>query len=530
MRNQITSQLKLPIGTAAFGNIRRRDFYYVDKTAHIQKLFDDGEYYFLSRPRRFGKTLLVDTMQDLFEGNEELFRGLHIHDRWDWEVEYPVVRLSFGGSFNKPGLVESRIMSQLSRTEKFAGLESSTPAHTAPDRLWELVQDLYQHTGQQVVILVDEYDRPILDVIEDEAMARANRDYLQGVYSIIKDCARQLRFVFVTGVSMFSKVSLFSGLNNLKDISLDPQYATICGYTDDDIDTVFAPELAGLDRNEIRRWYNGYNWLGENQNRDKVYNPYDILELFNSKKFKPYWYKTGTPKFLFRKLLQAETSLHELERCIITEHELSKLDVGEVGLEALLFQTGYLTIVSEEQVGFKTLYTLDYPNNEVRQSLSDGLLGHLGQSGGESTEWGLKLCELLRCNHFDQFAEHLHSHLSGIPYHWQNSIALARFEAWYAGLTYMLFQAVGVEVKAEEASSRGRSDLVILYGGQVFVLELKVATREGQVEKKLNQALVQIRKRGYADKYRHREEPIHHLAVVFGWKELNRVAIKTESA
>ncbi len=521
---------KLPIGTAAFGNIRQRDFYYVDKTAHIQKLFDDGEYYFLSRPRRFGKTLLVDTMQDLFEGNEELFRGLHIHDRWDWEVKYPVVRLSFGGRFSKLGNLDSSIVSQLADIEEFAGIEPPPAAQAGPDRLRSLVRRLYRSTGRQVVILVDEYDRPILDVIENEEMAVENRDCLQGLYSIIKDCARYIRFVFVTGVSMFSKVSLFSGLNNLKDISLHPQYATICGYTDDDIDTVFAPELAGLDRDEIRRWYNGYNWRGENRDRDKVYNPYDILELFDAKKFEPYWYKTGTPKFLYRKLMQAETSLHELEQCVITEHELSKLDVGEIGLEALLFQTGYLTIVSEEQVGFKTLYTLDYPNNEVRQSLSDGLLVHLGQSGGESTEWGLKLCELLRCNQFDQFAEHLHSHLSGIPYHWRNSIALVRFEAWYAGLTYMLFQAVGVEVKAEEASSRGRSDLVVLYGGQVFVLELKVATREGQVEKKLNQALVQIRKRGYADKYRHREEPIHHLAVVFGWKELNRVAIRTEKA
>ncbi len=502
----------------------------MDKTPHIWKLVDESEYYFLSRPRRFGKSLLVSTLKELFEGNEALFRGLYIHDRWDWEVKNPVVRLSFGGSFNRPGLVESRIMSQLSRTEKFAGLESPTPADNGPDRLWELVQDLYQYTGQQVVILVDEYDRPILDVIEDEVMARANRDYLHGIYSIIKDCAEQLCFVFVTGVSMFSKVSLFSGLNNLKDISLHPQYATICGYTDDDIDTVFAPELKGLDRAEIRRWYNGYNWLGEHGDRDKVYNPYDILELFETRAFEPYWYVTGEPQFLYRKLLQSGVGLQELQRRVIEKQRVSKLDVGQVGAEALLFQAGYLTIVDERRMGSDTSYVLDYPNFEVRKSLSAGLLGHLNLFENDVKVLGWKMCEQLKAHDFEGFGRRLHSYLSGIPYHWHKSDQLARLEAWYASLLYACFQTTEVELRTEDVSSEGRADLVLLYGGQVFVLELKVAVTNAEVEGKVNEAMAQMRERGYADKYRNRDEPIHHIAVVFSRKKRNLAAIRTEKA
>ena len=480
----------------------------------------------MSRPRRFGKTLLLDTMHELFEGNEELFRGLRIHDRWDWNNKNPVVRLSFGGGYNEPGNLESSIISQLTTIEKYADIEPTSSAHTGSERLQDLILNLYHKSGQQVVILVDEYDKPILDVLEDTALARANRDHLHGFYSIIKDCARYIRFVFVTGVSMFSKGGLFSGLNNLNDISLNPHYATICGYTDADIDTVFTPELEGLDRNEIRRWYNGYNWRG----KEKVYNPFDILLLFNTKEFESYWYETGSPKFLFRQLMKEEVSPLELEKRVVDKSRMSKFDVGDIGLEALLFQTGYLTIVAEERVGTKTSFTLDYPNYEVRQSLNNGLLDHLGKSWSEVISSGTKLCELLVRNEFEGFGEQLRWYLSGIPYQWYNSDTLARYEAWYAGLLYSCFQTIGVDIRVEDASSRGRADLVVLHGGQVFVLELKVAAIDSEVAKKLREAMAQIRKRGYADKYRIRGEEIHHIAVVFSRTERNLVAIRTEKA
>ena len=287
------TRLALPSGEASFQSIRNWDFYYVDKTLRIWNLVRRLGYYFLSRPRRFGKSLLVSTLKELFEGNEELFRGLHIHDRWGWTVSNPVVRLSFDSKYSEPGDLESNIKNQLTWLENSADIESSN--NIGPERLYDLILSFYNKTGQQVVILVDEYDKPILDVLEDKALAHSNRDYLHGFYSVIKGRADQLRFVFFTGVSMFSKASLFSGLNNLNNISLNPKYATICGYTEADLDTVFAPELDGLDRGEIRRWYNGYSWRSEN----KVYNPFDILLLFDTREFEPYWFETGSPKFLY---------------------------------------------------------------------------------------------------------------------------------------------------------------------------------------------------------------------------------------
>ncbi len=524
------TELELPIGEASFQKIRNWDFYYVDKTHHIRNLVKRPGYYFLSRPRRFGKSLLVDTFHDLFEGHEKLFRGLHIHDSWDWNIRYPVVRLSFDAYYGEPGHLEKNIISQLATTEKYAGIEPSSSAQTGADRLRELILSLYHDTGQRVVILVDEYDRPILSVLEDKELACANRAQLHGFYSMIKGCARYIHFVFITGITMFSKVSLFSGLNNLKDISLHPQYATICGYTDEDLDTVFASELEGLDRAEIRRWYNGYHWLGEHGDRDKVYNPYDILELFETRAFEPYWYVTGEPQFLYRKLLQSGVGLQELQRRVIEKQRVSKLDVGQVGAEALLFQTGYLTIVNERRMGADTSYVLDYPNFEVRRSLSAGLLGHLNLIENDVKVLGWKMCEQLKVHDFEGFGRRLHDYLSGIPYHWHKGDELARLEAWYASMLYACLQTAEVELRVEDASTKGRADLVLLYGGQVFVLELKVAATDAEVPNKVDEAMEQMRECGYADKYRNRDEPIHHIAVVFNQEKRNLAAIRAAMA
>ena len=221
---------RLPIGIQDFRTIREQDFYYVDKTPAVRRLVDEGRFYFLSRPRRFGKSLLLDTIRSLFEGREELFRGLAIHEHWDWSLTHPVVRLSFDGKYNEPQDLERSILTQLEVIERNADL-SVASRRSGPERLLDLLDRLHRKTGRQVVVLVDEYDKPILDVLQDPELTTANRDYLRGFYGIIKGSAEHVRFVFVTGVSMFSKVSLFSGLNNLKDISLDPRYATICGYT-----------------------------------------------------------------------------------------------------------------------------------------------------------------------------------------------------------------------------------------------------------------------------------------------------------
>ena len=267
---------RLPIGIQDFRTVRETDCYYVDKTPLVRRLVDGGRHYFLSRPRRFGKSLLLDTLRSLFGCREALFLGLDIHGHWDWSAPHPVVRLSFGGKYNDPGDLERSILTQLDVIERNAGL-SGASRRAGPERLLDLLDRLHHASGRQVAVLVDEYDKPILDALHDPALATANRDYLRGFYGIVKDCAEHVRFTFVTGVSMFSKASLFSGLNNLRDISLDPRYATICGYTEGDLDRVFAPELGGLDRDEIRAWYNGYHWLGG----ERVYNPYDVLLLLD---------------------------------------------------------------------------------------------------------------------------------------------------------------------------------------------------------------------------------------------------------
>ena len=515
---------QLPIGIQDFRTIREQDFYYVDKTSHIQRLVNQGRYYFMSRPRRFGKSLLVDTLRELFEGNEPLFRGLDIHEHWDWSVRHPVVRLSFDGNYNEPGNLHSNIISQLAMIEQDAGLDPAVDC-TGPDRLQNLLHRLHRDTGQQAAVLVDEYDKPILDVIDKPEMAAANRDYLRGFYGIIKGSARDVRFVFVTGVSMFSRVSLFSGLNNLMNISLDPNYATICGYTDADLDTVFAPELPGLDRDEIREWYNGYHWLGE----EKLYNPFDLLLLFNSRNFEPHWFETGSPTFLFRMMMEREVSPMELEHRSTDARQLSRFDVGDIGINALLFQTGYLTITAKERDGAQTFYTLDYPNLEVRQSLNQGLLDYLGREGREVSDSGKELGRLLTANDFDGFTDRLKSFFAGIPCQWQGANSPARYEAWYAGMLYACFRTIGLDLRVEDASGRGRADMVVLHGGQVFVFEFKVAHGEDG-KTAAEQAIGQIRDKGYADKYRDRKEPIHLVGVAFSSKDSNLAALKVVSA
>ncbi len=250
---------RLPIGIQTFRRIREEGYYYVDKTVHARRLADDaGTHYFLSRPRRFGKSLFVDTLKELFEGNETVFRGLSVHDGWDWSRRHPVVRLDFsGGNFRKRGLLEESATAQLEDIGRRAGVE--TGSGSAPVRFRRLLETLHERTGRRVVVLVDEYDKPILDALDEADTAKANRDDLRGLYGTLKACDAHVELTFITGVSRFSKVSPFSGLNNLTDLTLDPDYATICGYTDADLDAVFAPELPGLDRDRIREWYDGYD-------------------------------------------------------------------------------------------------------------------------------------------------------------------------------------------------------------------------------------------------------------------------------
>ena len=517
---------KLPIGIQTFREIREEGHYYVDKTAYVRRLIDGGKHYFLSRPRRFGKSLLLDTVKELFEGTEPLFRGLAVHDGWDWSVRHPVVRLSFGsGHFGEPGQLSRETSARLGDLERT--FRVSACGETAPARFRHLLQTLHERAGRRVVVLVDEYDKPILDALDAPDVARANRDFLRGLYSVVKDCDAHVRFTLLTGVSKFSKVSLFSGLNNLRDITLDPRCSALCGYTEADLDTVFAPELPGLDRDEIRRWYNGYNWLGA----EKVYNPFDVLLLFRRRKFGAWWFETGTPTFLIDTLVERRVGSLALEEMTATDALLSAFDVGAVGTEALLFQTGYLTIRSEEHRAGKTRYRLGYPNHEVRQGLNESLLNRLAEDPSRAVGHADRLYDLLQADDFDGLEALLKAFFAGIPYQWHVRNDIADYEGYYASVFYALFAAAGLDLTVEDSTSRGRVDLAVRLDGRAFLFEFKVveSVPEGAPARPAA-AMAQLRGRGYADKYRAAGEPVHLVAVEFSKQTRNVAAFEAAPA
>ena len=510
---------RLPIGIQTFRKIREENCYYVDKTAYIQRLIDEGTHYFLSRPRRFGKSLFLDTLKELFEGNEPLFEGLHIHDRWDWSVRYPVIRLSFGrGNFKEPGYLQTNLMAQLDAVERREGIKSDYT--TAPERFAYLIETLHDRAGQPVAVLVDEYDKPILDALEIPEVARANRDFLRGLYATIKDSDAYIKFTFLTGVSKFSKVSLFSGLNNLKDITLDARYSAICGYTDADLDTVFAPELPGFDRDEIRRWYNGYSWLGE-----EVYNPFDILLLFDSHRFGAWWFETGTPTFLIETLISRRVETLTLDNLLGNDELLSTFDVDHIATEALLFQTGYLTIRHTEPRGSRIYYRLGYPNQEVRQSLNESLLNHLTGNPTQQAEHIARLYDLLLVNDFAGLENLFKAFFASIPYQWHTKNDIANYEGYYASVFYSYFASVGLDIVVEDSSSQGRLDMAVRFNGNVYLFEFKVVELAPE-----GTAMAQLKQKRYADKYRNRGEPIHLIAVEFSRETRNLVGFETALA
>ena len=511
---------RLPIGIQTFREVREENCYYVDKTAFIERLVAEGKHYFLSRPRRFGKSLFLDTLKELFEGNEALFKGLHVHAGWTWGEPHPVVRLSFGGgSFKDPEVLTEDVALQLEELEAAAGIEPR--AARGPARLRRLLRELHRRTGQRVAVLVDEYDKPILDALEAPEAARANRDFLRGLYGVIKDSDAHVRFTFLTGVTKFSKVNLFSQLNNLTDITLDPAYSSICGYTERDLDTVFAPELEGIDRERVRDWYNGYSWLGE----EKVYNPFDVLLLLRRGKFAAHWFETGSPAFLVDTLFERRVSTVSLAGMAGTEELLSAFDVEHIGTEALLFQTGYLTITGMEDLGGEMLYRLGYPNREVRQSLNRVLLRHLVQDTQRQTANSIRLARLLETADCAGLQELFHAFFASIPYEWHTNNDIARYEGYYASVFYSYFAALGYEITVEESSAGGRLDMAVRTGGRVYLFEFKVVEQAGS-----GAALAQLRERDYAAKYRGRGEPIHLIGVELSRMTRTVTAFETADA
>jgi len=509
---------KLPIGVQTFAKIREADCYYVDKTAFALTLIETGSYFFLSRPRRFGKSLFLDTLKELFEGNEPLFRGLYCHDKWDWSVKYPVIRLSFAeGVLKSSEELKEKIGEQLGIYQRAFGLQLE--ATSLSGRFSELICAVHQKQGQRVVVLVDEYDKPILDNLENPAIALVMREGLKDIYSVIKGADAHIKFAFLTGVSKFSKVSIFSGLNNLEDITINANYSSICGYTDNDVDSIFAPELEGLDRDEIRRWYNGYNWTGES-----VYNPFDVLLLFRERQFRPWWFETGTPTFLVKLLTEKNQFTPDISRFMASETLLSTFDVDTMPPEALLFQAGYLSIDRYRYLPGRMELTLRYPNLEVQASLNDSLLQALSKDPSIPSRNVSRLYDLLMANDLPTLRDLFHSFFATIPHDWYRKNQLAGYEGYYASIFYSYFAALGLDITLEDSTNKGRIDMAVRFNGHIYLFEFKVVEMVPE-----GRAIEQLKTKGYAEKYRHFHEPIHLIGVEFSREERNIAGFEVET-
>jgi hypothetical protein len=510
---------KLPVGIQNLREIREQGHYYVDKSGLAIDLLSSGKYFFLSRPRRFGKSLLVDTFKELFEGNRALFEGLAAETRWDWSRRHPVIRISFSdGMLQSRTELDTRIHEILQDNEIELGVQAQR--RTVNGRFAELIRLVHERHGAPAVVLVDEYDKPILDNITDPARAAEMRDGLRNLYSVLKGADPHLKFVFLTGVSKFSKVSLFSGLNNLQDITLDARWSALCGYTDHDIDTVFAPELSGLDRSEIRRWYNGYNWRGVG-----IYNPFDVLLLFDTREFKAHWFDTGTPTFLVKLLADQSWFTPDLAQLKADEMELLSFEVEQIGAVALLFQAGYLSVHAVEETETRELiYTLGYPNREVEMSLNRVLLPGYGVPGRAASLNRQTLLKALRERDWSAMETTLRALFASIPSDWYRKNPLAGFEGHYASVFYSHLAGLGLDLRVEDATNHGRIDLTLVQQEQVFLFEFKVVADAPE-----GHALRQIRDKGYAEKYLGRGANVHLIGVEFSRTARNIVGFEVET-
>ncbi|MEZ4707390.1 MAG: ATP-binding protein [Caldilineaceae bacterium] len=479
---------KLPIGIQTFEKLRREEYLYVDKTEHIYNLLTSGDYFFLSRPRRSGKSLTLSTIKAIYLGQRALFAGLWIEDRWDWGKVHPVIHISFSGIGYQTQGLEGAIEAELRLVGSQFGIDFE---QIGIDRMFaELLRKL-ANKGK-VVLLIDEYDKPIIDYLDDVEQAKANRTILKIFYSVIKDSDPYIEFLLITGVSKFSKVSIFSDLNNLTDITLNRRFSTLTGYTQTELEEAFAPYMADaeaileIDHNELlaqlRYWYDGYSWDGLTH----VYNPFSVLSFFQEAAFRNFWFETGTPTFLLT-LMQKEW-LYKLDNLTVSERTLSSYDIEKLHALPILFQTGYLTIKEKGKFG---LYTLDYPNAEVKESLLDYMISDLRHDHGAlATPMVVQLYDAFNADNMEQVITLIKSIFKNIPSH----IFLAKAEAYYHSLIYLVFFYLGQYIDAEVNTSDGRLDCVVQTPTHIYILEFKL-------DQSASAALQQIKDKGYAAKY-----------------------------
>jgi len=499
---------RLPIGIQTFSQIREDNYIYIDKTKEAFELIESYKYTFLSRPRRFGKSLFLDTLHNIFEGNKELFEGLYIYDKWDFDTTYPVIKISWDGNLQTSNNLEKVAINSLNQNQKRLDIECKDRQNLSMCFL-ELIQKSYEKYNQRVVILIDEYDRPILDTIDNLEQSKLNREFIKGMYSVMKGADAYIKFVFLTGVSKFSKASIFSGLNMLSDISLHQNYGNICGYTQSNIENEFLPYLNGVDLTKVKEWYNGYNFL-----KDDVYNPFDILQFIdNGYKFKNYWFATGTPTFLIKLIEKNSYFLPRLANLKVGEQILDSFDIENINLEVILYQAGYLTI--DEMVIDEDLdiieYKLKLPNKEVKQSFNDYII----QTLLKKTDYNIDKKQIiiaLREANLESFKDAFVTIFSAIPYNNYTQNNMQNYEGFYASIIYIYLQSLGVDIIGEDVTNKGRIDLTLKIENKIYIIEFKVGKEN---------ALAQIKEKDYAKKYLQDNKEIFLVGINFDKSEKN---------
>jgi len=468
---------RLPIGIQDFASIREEGFCYVDKTARVHQLITgSGRAFFLSRPRRFGKSLLCSTLGAIFEGRRELFKGLAI-DSLDWEwKKHPLITLDLnpGNYLQGTVILNSSLTNALNNIARSYGLELR--GQFAAEQFSNLISDLHEHLKEKVVVIVDEYDKPLLSTIEAKELHIAMRNELKGFYSVLKSSDKDLRFVFLTGVSKFSHVSIFSDLNHLVDLTLDPRYADICGITQEEIEQNFNPEIndileeTGKSRDEymgdLRRFYNGYRF---SQKQLSVYNPFGLLNHFDkSGEFLPYWYETGTPTFLINLIIKQKINIVDLNNMKIGYDDFRKYDIENMEALPLLYQSGYLTISDYDTE--RNRFILDYPNEEVRSSFARSLIRqYLQVPSDKSPSLISKLLDAFYDGNVDEAMNSLKSFLALIPY----DIIYER-ENYYQTALHLIFSILGLNCRSELRTASGRIDMLMEIKNFVYCFEFKL--------------------------------------------------------
>ena len=482
---------------------------YVDKTEQICAVAETVRYGFLSRPRRFGKSLTVSTLNELYSGSADLFEGLWAGEHWDFEAKRrPVIWLKFASStFQRVGL-EAAIQLQLTKQAAALGIDLPESDNYAL-RFQQLIERAAgAHPSGKVVLLVDEYDKPILEYLGDRDKTFASQNILKGFYGVLKDLDPYLELVFITGVSAFSKVSLFSDLNNLSNLTLDRRAYTLVGLTQTELEDNFAEQLdaSGYSREQIRHWYNGYAW----GDHERVYNPWSILQFLQSGQLRNYWSGSGTPTFVTR--LMAQGGSYDVAPIEVDETQLTSFNLERLDPIAILFQAGYLTVKQPPNEAF--LYGLDYPNEEVRRTFQTALLGEYGFSDLEGpVPRVMRLKKAFAARDLETVVEIIDVSLSAVPY----QLYAQKSEAMVHAIVHTTFTVLGLYTRSEVSTSRGRADIVVEVPGYVYVMELKLMRGDGAgaPTSGVAEALAQIEARGYAEAYTGGEAEVIKAGMAF---------------